>query len=193
MNEFFYDFTLDGANRGYSYLLLDASALRSVTRFRLEDDAVFTNVFELKLGDGEVLACRHGANEWVDLSTCPVDHFPGCAYPLLLPRALSKPYTYVQISDDDGSVIGPTHLQCEGWDIVESREGITRRRFTMDGETPTRIDWGGAISNLHDSPDACVRGSRLEFVIDWPTAAVDSTTQERRSSSGAATPLEPPD
>ena len=166
MNEFFYDFTLDGANRGYSYLFLDESSLRSVTRFRLEDDEVVTNVFELKLDDGQVLACRHGANDWVDLSKHPHDQFPGCAYPLLLPRALSRSYSYVQISDDDGSVIGPTRLQCEGRDIVESREGITRRRFTMDGETPIRIDWGGAISNLRGNQDECVRGSRLEFIID---------------------------
>ena len=166
MNEFFYDFQFDNENRGYSYLSIDAIKLYSFTRFVLDSNKVFTNTFMLKLNDNEILACKHGDLDWVYLNEKPPHHFPGCAYPLLLPRAEIKPYTYVQISEDDGSVIGKTQLRRELNDIIESQNGAICRKFTMEGEIPVRIDWGGAVSHLCSTSDESVRDSGLSFAVE---------------------------
>ena len=47
--ECFYNFRIHGENRGYSYLLLKRDRLFNLTRFRLDDGAVFANVFRLTL------------------------------------------------------------------------------------------------------------------------------------------------
>jgi len=166
VNELFYNFTLAGKNRGYSYLSVDTTRLYSLTRFLLDNDEVFTNVFTLKLSDGEVRACKHGDLNWINLNGQPPHHFPGCAYPLLLPRAMTTPYTYVEISGDNASVIGETQLSRELDDIVESQNGTIRRTFTMDGETPVRIDWGGAVSHLCSDGDESVRDTGISFAIE---------------------------
>ncbi len=165
MNQYFYNFTIDGDNRGYSYLRFDDKTLYSFTRFLITEDETYTNVFSLKLEGGRVLACKHGDGDWVDLGDQPPDHYPACAYPLLLPRVTSTPYTYVQLSCDDGSTIGKTLLSREGADIVESRDGKEYRRFTMHGDVPVRIDWRGAVSHLCANADEAVAGSGLDFLI----------------------------
>ena len=165
MSEYFYDFTIDGDNHGYSYLSFDHETLYSFTRFLIEKEEVYTNVFSLKLDGGRVLACKHEDADWVDLGDQPPDHFPACAYPLLLPRVASPPYAYIQVSCDDGSIIGKTLLSREGADIVESRDGKEYRRFTMQGDVPVRIDWGGAVSHLCANGDEAVAGSGLDFLI----------------------------
>ena len=101
--ECFYDFRIHGENCGYSYLLLERNRLFSHTRFRLDDGTVFSNVFRLTLDGDRVLACRHGERPWVDLRAHAPDHYPGCAYPLLLLKARTGPFAYVQVSEDDGT------------------------------------------------------------------------------------------
>jgi hypothetical protein len=165
MSEYFYNFTLDGDNRGYSYLRFDHKTLYSLTRFLIEKDETYTNVFSLRLDSGRVLACKHEDADWVDLREQPPDHYPACAYPLLLPRVTSTSTTYIQISCDDGSVIGETLLSWEGEEIVESRDGKEYRRFTMREGVPVTIDWGGAVSHLCADADEAVAGSGLDFHI----------------------------
>lgn len=166
MSEYFYNFVLQGKNRGYSYLFLDTTRLYSFTRFRLEDGNTVTNIFKLKLSGRSILACQHGDLDWVDFSGHPKNHFPGCAYPLLLPQALHQPVNYIQVSEDDGSVIGETQLRPEPPDIVESFRGVVQRTFTMAGATPVQINWGGAVSHLCADAEECVRDSGIAFVID---------------------------
>ena len=148
--ESFYDFRIHGENRGYSYLRLEPERLYSLTRFRLDDGAVFTNVFRLTLKGDRVLACRHGESPWVDLRTHPPDHYPGCAYPLLLSKARTEPFAYVQVSEDDGTVAERPVLETVGPAIVETVRGQVVRRFELCGSACVRINWGGAISTLRD-------------------------------------------
>lgn len=166
MNEYFYDFAVDGHNRGFSYLYLDSEKLQSVTRFLLEDGSMFTNVFLLRLKDKNVLACRHGDFDWVDLSELPSGHYPSCAYPLLLSKARSKPFNYVQVSERDGSPISETVLDCHQQVITEYQGGKVCRSFTMDGDIPVSIDWGAAKSKLHPSAEASTEGSGIIFSIE---------------------------
>jgi len=155
MREYFYNFTFEGTNRGYSYLYVDSL-----------DDTDVTNAFALRISRQNVIACKHDDLDWVDLSQHPQDHFPSCAYPLLLPRVQASTYSYIQISEDDGSVIGKIQLRRNLCDIVEYSDDKILRRFTMEGETPIRIDWGGAISYLCSNAQECVRHSGLTFAFD---------------------------
>lgn len=163
--ESFYDFRIHGENRGYSYLLLGGELLFSLTRFRLDDGTVFTNVFRLALDRDRVLACCHGERPWVDLSAHPPDHYPGCAYPLLLPKALAEPFAYVQVSEDDGTVGERAMLEADGPVIVETVGGKDVRRFELAGAACVRIDWGGAISTLRGSGEEAAAGSGIEFAL----------------------------
>ena len=152
-------------NRGYSYLLLKRDRLFSLTRFRLNDGAVFANVFRLTLDGDRVLACRHGESPWVDLRAHPPDHYPGCAYPLLLPKALTEPFAYVQVSEDDGTVGERAVLRPDGPTIVETVGGKSVRRFELEGAACIRIDWGGAVSRLRGSREEAAAGSGIKFVL----------------------------
>lgn len=163
--ESFYDFRIHGENRGYSYLLLEPERLFSLTRFRLDDGAVFANVFRLTLDGDRVLACRHGESPWVDLSGHPPDHYPGCAYPLLLPKAVTEPFAYIQVSEDDGTVGPRAVLEPDGPAIVETVGGKTARRFEVHGAACVRIDWGGAISTLRHSGQEAATGSGIAFAL----------------------------
>lgn len=60
MKEYFYDFTMDGENRGHSYLSIDSKRLLSVTRFSVEKEYVLTNAFLLRLRGQKVVGCKHG-------------------------------------------------------------------------------------------------------------------------------------
>ena len=166
MSEYFYIFKVNGENRGYSYLRLDQKRLLSYTRFLMENDEIYTNVFVLKLNGERVLACKHGLADWVDFSDQPHHHYPSCAYPLLLTRVASQPYTYMQISEDDGAAIGETTLWRDGADLVETRNAKEYRRFTMRNGIPIKINWGGAISILCKSAEEATEGSSIEFVRD---------------------------
>jgi len=166
MQEHYYNFTQEGRNRGYSYLFLSESKLYSYTRFRLSNAALFTNVFELKLSQHKILACKHGNTSWIDLSHLPHTHYPSCAYPLYLPQVMNTVYKYIQVSEDDGSIVGHTVLVPEGNDITESQGGQMKRRFTMDGDTPIAINWGGAISYICSDAEESVEGCDVEFYTD---------------------------
>ena len=163
MTEYFYNFKVNEENQGYSYLRLDHTSLFSLTRFRIGEDETYSNVFSLKLSGEKVLACKHGDADWVDFSRLPPNHYPGCAYPLLLSKVTSDPYTYIQVSEDDGSILGETVFSREGRDIVESQKGTETRRFTMRNGVPIKIDWGGAISILCETADEAIEGSGIEF------------------------------
>ena len=163
--ESFYDFRIHKENRGYSYLLLERDRLFSLTRFRLDDGSVFANVFRLTLDGDRVLACRHGDSPWVDLRGYPPDHYPGCAYPLLLPKAIAGPFAYVQVSEDDGTVGERAVLRPDGSVIVETIGDNVVRRFELDGVACIRIDWGGASSTLRGSGKEAAAGSGIEFAL----------------------------
>lgn len=164
MNEYFYNFTTDGINLGYSYLRFDHTHLKSYTRFRLEGAELYTNIFLLKLDEEKVLACKHNSRDWVDLRHQPPRFYPSCAYPLFLSKVTSAPYRYTQISEDDGSPLGEVVLSWAGDDIVETQNAAVRRRFTMQDDVPVRIDWGGTISHLCQTAEEAIAGSGLEFV-----------------------------
>ncbi len=165
MTEYFYNFTINGLNQGYSYLYLDHKKLYSVTRFAFEG-SIKTNKFLLKLRDECLLACKHGEAKWVDLQQVASDHYPDCAYPLLLPKAIRQPYHFTVISADDGSILGESSLVRENDTITETVNERPTRKFTMDGCTPVQIDWGGAISTLCASAVESVAGSTIDFQFD---------------------------
>ena len=153
MSEFFYNFTVNGKNRGYSYLFINSTTLYSHTEFWIEGGELYRNVFHLRIENGRISASKHDDSDWVDLSNHPPNHFPGSAYPLLLPKAVSQPTKYVQIREDDGAVLGEFELRLENQQIIESHNGKITRRFFMNSDIPVRIDWGGAISELCQSAD----------------------------------------
>lgn len=181
MQELFYNFTIHGSNRGYSYLYVDAATLYSHTRFSVDGGEVVENVFRLILDVEQVLACKHNDRDWVDLRQQPEHHFPGCAYPLFLARALKGPYPYTQIREDDGAGLTRCMLRLEEGEIVERRGTEVLRRFEVEGGIPVRIDWGGAISERCLSAGAAVAGSGMPFSIntDWKQA-VDLPASLRR-------------
>ncbi|MBX2868662.1 MAG: hypothetical protein KTR18_08305 [Acidiferrobacterales bacterium] len=164
MCELFYNFKLDGAQRGYSYLHIDNTSLYSHTEFLVEGGETYSNVFRLRLDGERILACKHGERDWLDFSNQPINHYPGCAYPLLLPKVKSQPYKYTQISEDSGRVLGGYELHPIGQEIVELCDGQVSRRFTMNGNVPIQIDWGGAISELCETADESVAGSGIVFM-----------------------------
>ncbi len=162
--EYFYDFRLHDTPCGYSYLRVSADQLLSVTRFRISDDEIYTNRFALKLDDDRVIALKYGDQDWVDF-VFPKGHYPSCAYPLLLPKVTTEPFDYIQVAESELSIVGPTSLLREGDDIVEMQSGKVMRRFTMKAGIPVRIDWGGAISVLHESAAASAQASGLTFTL----------------------------
>ncbi|MEM7362832.1 MAG: hypothetical protein AAF525_02305 [Pseudomonadota bacterium] len=145
--ELFYSFEAGGEHIGVSYLRITSRRLLSVTRFLESEGSIYTNRFDLELDDGRVRAIQQGDGPWTNLMDLPDDHYPSSAYPLLLPRVRDT-FVYTQVSDSDGSPVAVTRLVKETDDIVEYQNGQVRRRFTMNGDTPTRIDWGGAYSTL---------------------------------------------
>jgi len=167
MQELFYNFTHDGRNRGYSYLFWDESKLLSFTRFKLSNNGLFTNVFELKLANSKILACKHGQLDWINLDYLPATHYPACAYPLYLPLVRNSLFKYVQISEDDGSVVGNIVLRPKQDEIVEYQAGKFKRSFTMNEETPVKINWGGAVSYLCSNASESVKNSGVEFSKDF--------------------------
>ena len=94
----------------------------------------------------------------------PADHYPASAYPLLLPKSVDEPYTYIQVSEDDGSVGGSVLLARAGDTISETVGGRVVRRFELSGGACVRIDWDGAFSAICASPEESVAGSGIDFV-----------------------------
>ncbi len=166
MTEHYYDFKIQDQACGYSYLLWDQQRLHSFTRFRLPDGQVITNVFRLLLKGRAVERCRHNDLPWIDLAELPADHYPGCAYPLLLDQLSDAPFPYVQVSEDDRAVLGVVTLERTGDVVLERSADRELRRFVMRGDTPITIDWGGAVSELCGSGRESAEGSGFEFQVD---------------------------
>ncbi len=165
-SELFYNFMIAGKNRGFSYLNVTDTTLLSYTEFEIEANNIYRNVFHLKLDMGRVVASKQGEADWVNLSDQPPNHFPGCAYPLLLPRASDKEYRYTQISEVSGAVVGEFVLSRIKDEIVESKDDKVYRRFKMSNDVPTTIDWGGAVSHLCGSAEQSVAGSPITFPLN---------------------------
>lgn len=164
--ELFYNFMIAGRNRGFSYLNVTDANLLSHTEFEMEPNNIYRNIFHLKLKNGRVVESKHGEDDWVNLSDQPPNHFPGCAYPLLLPRVNDKAFRYTQISEDSGAVIGEFVLSRIDDEIVELNDDKIYRRFRMSNDVPTSIDWGGAVSHLCGSPKESVAGSPITFSLN---------------------------
>ena len=164
MTEFFYDFRIGGEHRGFSYLTLTASRLFSLTRFLIEADSLYGNRFELQLDGGRVLRCRHDDAEWVDFSAAGTDAWPSCAYQLILDRAREdEPYRYTALSEDNGHPLTTLTLVRRG-NVIDELDGAQRKRqFVLEGDVPTKIDWGGAESHLCASGPDSVAGSGVPF------------------------------
>ena len=160
--EWFYDFVLDGEKRGYSYLRIDEDELLSVTRFRLPDESIYVNRFEVRCENGRPVACRRGDGPWFDV---PSGQFPGSAYELLLGGVGDSPVHYQQLSEEDGSVVAAT-LERQDDVIVESGDGRATRRFHRRNGVTVSVDWGGAMSTLHESGEAAAAGSGVPFSVE---------------------------
>ena len=93
----------------------------------------------------------------------PVDHYPASAYPVLLPKAANEPDTYVQGSEDDGSV---GVRCCWRGPVTRSRKRSEAGLFVVSNyrAAHVRIDWGGAFSAICASPEESVAGSGIDFV-----------------------------
>lgn len=166
MPEYYYNFTVSGENRGYSYLKYDTQQLYSFTRFYFEENELLTNIFRLKISNQIVLACQYNDNPLIEFTAPQTDYYPSCAYPLFLNKASIKPYTYMQIAEADGSYIGQTELVKHGSEIEESRNGDVLRTFSMENNTPVRIDWGGAVSHWCRNAEESIKGSGLSFELE---------------------------
>ena len=163
MKEFFYTFEMDGSNVGFSYLRKSSQRLLSLTKFRTPGMSLYTNLFDLRLSAGRVIAVKQGHAQWVDLSHLPFDHYPSAAYPLLLHKVGSEPFFYTQISEVDGSPIAVMTLTRVGSCVLESAGKTVRRRFLMEDEVPVQVDWGGPISRLCTNASEATRGSGVRF------------------------------
>ena len=80
------------------------------------------------------------------------------------PDRLWGAYTYIQVSEDDGSVGGSVLLARAGDTISETVGGRVVRRFELSGGACVRIDWDGAFSAICASPEESVAGSGIDFV-----------------------------
>lgn len=165
MSELFYNFYIGGENEGYYYLNQTGESLFSQTKFLLDGGEVFINTFSLKLDQVKVTAYKYRDGDWVDFSVQPANYYPTSAYPLLLTKAKVKPYTYTAIRESDGAILGETTLKANGDDIIEMRDGQINRHFTMKGDLPVTIDWGGPISHLCQDAEEAVKGSEIVFDI----------------------------
>lgn len=165
MKELYYNFIIEGSNRGFTYLRIDDNALFSHTHFILPNEVVITNIFNLKLNEGKIISCKHNDLEEVTMSNLPKDHYPGCAYPLFIENLKESEYSYTQISEDDGTPTGVYTLSKEGKDIVEKCCDRESRRFTLENNIINRIDWGGAISEICPGPSSAIEGSKVNFNV----------------------------
>ncbi|MEM7118572.1 MAG: hypothetical protein AAF614_39505 [Chloroflexota bacterium] len=165
MGELFYNFQMGEQNRGYYYLRHEATSILSYTRFFIGESEIFINIFRLKVAGDKVVSFQYHSDPWVDFMGYPDDHYPSSAYPLFIEKALSEPYRYTAVYEGDNSILGETLLTPQGNEILETRDGQLMRRFTMQGATPTAIDWGGPVSHLCANAEAAIAGSGLDFIV----------------------------
>jgi hypothetical protein len=140
-----YDFRFGEENAGTFEICDDGGHITMNACFTL-DGELLENPFELKYDGDTLLACKARDEDWVDLTSLPDNHFPSCAYPLLLPRVQDR-LEYQAVSDSDGSIQGLTVLTREGNLITETHDGNFQRSFLMEDDIPIEINWNGPISH----------------------------------------------
>lgn len=166
MPDYYYNFQMGEQNRGYYFLRHEDELLFSYTRFYLDENEIFTNIFQLKIQQDRVLAFKYRSDEWVDIIGYSADYYPSSAYPLFLSKALQAPYTYTAVYEGDNTLLGKTLLTPTGNDIIETRDGKFLRRFTMKNNIPIAIDWGGSVSRLCANAAEAIADSGLEFTVE---------------------------
>lgn len=164
MSEIFYTFCFEGKNQGYYYLKQTKDNLLSETKFYQANGELYINTFQLTLEQAQVTAYKYRDREWVDFRAYPKNYFPTSAYPLLLSKALKKPYTYTAVSEHNDSVAGELVLTKRDNEILETKAGTVLRRFVMKDDLPVIIDWGGPISQLCNNSSEAVKDTDLKIM-----------------------------
>jgi hypothetical protein len=164
MDEYFYNFTIEDDNLGFSYLKIEQNTLHSFTHFKLPNGEVINNLFKLSFEGTRVLECNHNDLPPVDMSALPDDHYPGCAYPIFLKKINRGNYSYTQVSEGNASIIGEYEILRDESDLVEFNANQESRRFTFDeNNIISKISWSGAISHLCSDASESVKGSSVKF------------------------------
>ena len=156
----YYDFSIGEQNAGYYTINSRPGVITMLAKFML-DGEIYENFFELKHDGDRVTAYRSGEGGWQSMEEFGEDHYPTSAYPLLLGKVKDR-YVYQSIDEGSGEVQGETVLVRSGKRIIEKRRHITRRVFWMDGNIPIKIDWGGPVSMLQETPERARMGSPFE-------------------------------
>jgi hypothetical protein len=166
----FYDFTIDGAPSGYFEISDDGAALAMNAVF-VYGGKTIENPFGVTYERGpdglKIIGFRAGTGPYLSPEelALPKDHYPSCAYPLLLGR-VKRSWEYVCVSEKDGTPEGRRVLTREGTVIRETLNGSIARQFTMEGDVPVAIHWGGpARSTLKRTRDAAVAGSPMAISV----------------------------
>lgn len=165
MTHLFYNFCFGNRNKGYYYLRQTKDSLFSKSQFFLEKGELYTNIFELKLNADKVLAYKHQEGAWIDFRSRSENHYPSSAYPLILSKAMLKPFAYQAVSEHNDSSLGETVLSFNKGEMIEKRAAKVTRRFVMQHEIPVTIDWGGPISHLCKDAHEAVEGSGLAILL----------------------------
>lgn len=153
----YYSFAIGGIGVGWFEIADDGEEIRMCATFEMGGER-YDNPFALRYDGDRVLAWRAGGDDWTD-NPEPERLYPSCAYPLLVPLVVEA-LRYDQVVEGSGEIVAGVVLQRAGDQVTESKLGVPARRFWFDhAGTIVRIDWGGALSELRDGPDAAKAGS----------------------------------
>jgi hypothetical protein len=141
---FEYDFQIAGRPVGVYVLGDDGFELRQLVDFETQDGDRYRNEHLVRYQRGRPVAYRVGTSDWVDCSDEPASHWLTAAYPLLLRANVSE---YLAIDEGTGQVT-PRTLEYVEERVVERQDDRVVRTFELRGDDVTRIDWGGAVSEL---------------------------------------------
>lgn len=162
---FYYNFLIGGKPAGYYELEDTGSEIFANATFEMGGQ-VLENKFDVRYEGVTVTGYRIGAGAWRTEGLDSPDHFPSSAYELVL-RDWAGDRSYQCVREEDGAVLGETKLTGKslaigGFEVAEERDGITLRRFVIDGGRVLSIDWGGAISELCSNYEEATRDTRFQ-------------------------------
>lgn len=156
---YYYDFRIGNTNAGMFEIAMDRTLIFQRAAFEI-DGKREESIFSIMHTDGVVTAVKCRDNDWLAVEHGAELRYPTAAFPLLLPKVRDE-YEYQAFNECSGEELGVITLKRNGAEIVEIHNQHIQRRFTMDGDIPGAIDWGGAISHLKPSRAAALAGSPL--------------------------------
>jgi len=143
-----YSFEIGGNTCGQMEVHRSSGCLRTVTEFETAATGHVLADFEVWFDGLNVIKARKRPLEWVVFADLPDNAFPDCAYPLLIQQSQVSDFNYwcVDLERHKEPVL---HRVTRTDDLIlETRGEQVLRRFSVDDDVPTWIDWGGASSSL---------------------------------------------